>query len=172
MANRAANESRTDEFDKQRKDARNEDPMTGQPGAHPAGVGVGAAAGGALAGAAAGAVAGPIGAAVGAVVGGVGGGLAGKAVAEQINPTEELNYWRDNYRTRDYYQQGKPFENYETAYRYGIENSTRYDVDYDAAESRLQSGWNSPNLEWKHASPAVRDAYERARRNRRREVSE
>src|SRR5688572_33242588 len=81
----------------------NPDPITGEPGAHPIGTGLGAAAGGAAAGAAAGAVGGPVGAAVGAIVGGVAGGLAGKGIAEQIDPTAEDAYWRDEYRNRDYY---------------------------------------------------------------------
>ena len=38
-------------------------------------------------------VAGPVGVAVGAIVGAVGGGLAGKAVAEDVDPTIEEDYW-------------------------------------------------------------------------------
>lgn len=75
----------------------NEDPITGEPGAHPVGAGLGAAAGGAAAGAAAGIVAGPVGTVAGAVIGGVAGGLAGKAIAEGIDPTTEEQYWRDEY---------------------------------------------------------------------------
>src|SRR5215211_4289650 len=81
----------------------NEDPITGEHGAHPVGAGVGAAVGGAAAGAAAGMVAGPVGTVAGAVIGGVAGGLAGKAVAEQIDPTVEDHYWRNAYASRDYY---------------------------------------------------------------------
>src|SRR4051794_32509382 len=51
----------------------NQDPITGEPGAHPVGVGVGTAAGGAAAGALGGAAAGPVGAVVGAVAGGLAG---------------------------------------------------------------------------------------------------
>src|SRR5687768_6817048 len=81
---------------------RNEDPITGEPGSHPVGTGLGAAVGGAAAGAAAGAVGGPVGAVVGAVAGGVAGGLGGKALAENIDPTVESEYWRSNYSTRPY----------------------------------------------------------------------
>jgi hypothetical protein len=145
---------------------RNEDPITGEPGAHPVSVGVGTAAGGAAAGAAAGAVAGPVGAAVGAVVGGVAGGLAGKAVGEQIDPTAEETYWRDNYRSRGYVREGETFETYQPAYRYGVESATRHgDRPYGDIETDLRSGWGSyaggSNLDWDRASPAVRDAYER-----------
>lgn len=64
----------------------NNDPITGEPGAHPVGTGLGAGSG-ALAGAGIGLVAGPVGAAVGAVVGAVVGGLAGKEIAENANQT-------------------------------------------------------------------------------------
>ena len=80
----------------------NRDPITGAPGSHPAGIGVGAVAGGRPAGAAAGSVAGPVGTVVGAAVGAVAGGLAGKAIAEQIDPTREDAYWRENYSGRPY----------------------------------------------------------------------
>ena len=56
------------------------DPITGEPGAHPVGVGVGAIGAG-LAGAAIGAIAGPLGALVGAAIGAVAGGIAGHEVA-------------------------------------------------------------------------------------------
>ncbi len=65
---------------------RNEDPITGESGAHPVGVGVGTALGSAATGAAAGMVAGPVGTVAGAVIGGIVGGLAGKGVAENIDP--------------------------------------------------------------------------------------
>ena len=56
------------------------DPITGEPGAHPVGVGVGALSAG-VAGAAIGAIGGPIGVLVGAAIGAIAGGLAGHEVA-------------------------------------------------------------------------------------------
>lgn len=56
------------------------DPITGEPGAHPAAVGVGALGAGA-AGAAIGMIIGPVGAVIGAAVGAVVGGLAGHEAA-------------------------------------------------------------------------------------------
>src|SRR5262245_54217835 len=100
----------------------NRDPLSGEPGAHPVGVGVGAAAGGAAAGALGGAAAGPIGAAVGAVAGAVAGGYAGKEVAESIDPTLESAYWRENYASRPYTDRNMAYEDYEPAYRYGWES--------------------------------------------------
>ena len=69
------------------------DPITGEPGAHPAAVGVGAFSAGA-AGAAIGAIAGPVGMVIGAAIGAFAGGLAGHEVAvsnEDTAPTVDLN---------------------------------------------------------------------------------
>ena len=61
-------------------EANHPDPITGEAGAHPVGVGVGAVGAG-LAGAAIGAIAGPLGALVGAAIGVVAGGIAGHEIA-------------------------------------------------------------------------------------------
>lgn len=106
---------------------RNPDPITGAPGAHPTGVGIGAAAGGAAgvgaaiaAGALTGSVAGPIGTAIGAIVGAVAGGYAGKAIGEAHDPTEDVTYWRDEYRNRPYYRSDYDYDrDLAPAYRYG-----------------------------------------------------
>lgn len=66
-----------------------QDPLSGEIGAHPLGVGLGAIAGGAAIGATAGALAGPAGVVAGAAVGAVTGGLYGKAAAEGLDPTVE-----------------------------------------------------------------------------------
>src|SRR5688572_20826533 len=122
----------------------NRDPITGTPGSHPVGTGVGAVVGGAVAGAATGTVAGPIGSAVGAAIGAVGGGLAGKGIAEQIDPTVEDAYWRDNYSTRPYVDAGAKYDDYGPAYRYGVDAFTRYpDQPYDVVEPRLRDEWDS-----------------------------
>jgi hypothetical protein len=162
MANAEDVDRRTKTAEEIRKEARNEDPISGQPGAHPESVGVGTAAGGALGGALGGAVGGPVGAAIGAVIGGGGGGLAGKAVGEKMDPTVELEYWRENFQTRDY-ATGARFEDFEPAYRYGIDRSTEGGAPtFDKAEAELQRGWSHRSLSWDRARPAVRDAYQRA----------
>jgi len=144
----------------------NRDPISGELGAHPVGTGVGAAVGGAAIGAAAGAVGGPIGAVVGAVAGAVGGGLAGKAVAENIDPTVEEAYWRDNYASRPYATKDATFETYAPAYRYGWESRSRYaDRQFDDVEAELQSDWEKSKaksgLKWDRARLAARDAWHR-----------
>ena len=67
------------------------DPITGEPDAHPVGVGVGALSAGAAGAAAGGLVAGPIGLVIGAAIGAIAGGLVGKEVAEspEISPVSE-----------------------------------------------------------------------------------
>lgn len=151
----------------------NRDPITGAPGSHPIGTGVGAAGGGA-AGAAAGAAIGSVvpgagtvvGGVIGAVVGATGGGLAGKGVAEQVNPTAEDAYWRENYKTRPYYTADSSYDDYAPAYRYGWESRSRYaGRRFDDVESDLSSGWEKAKaksrLGWEKAKMATRDAWDR-----------
>jgi len=147
----------------------NRDPLTDEPGAHPAGTGVGAA-GGALAGGAAGSIAGPIGAAVGGAVGAVVGGLAGKAAGEAINPTAEEAHWRENYSLEPYYEKDRTFDDYAPAYRLGLTGRTRYQGDWETVEPRLASEWDSARagstLDWEKARPASRAAWDRIDTNR------
>jgi hypothetical protein len=147
----------------------NPDPITGEPGAHPVGAGLGAAAGGAAAGAAAGAVAGPVGAAAGAVVGGLAGGLAGKGIAEQIDPTTEDAYWREEYPNREYYDEDVSYDAVAPAYRHGWESRARYDNrSWDEAEPDIRQSWvsspSSRDLAWERARKASKDAWDRIER--------
>ncbi len=143
----------------------NRDPITGEAGAHPAGVGAGAATGG-LAGGAIGAVAGPVGAVIGVVAGSIAGGLAGKGVAESIDPTVEDTYWRGTYHTRPYVNKGETYEVYQPAYRYGWEARRKHQgKTFAQIESDLKSGWGTSRLhsthDWDKARPAVQDAWTR-----------
>jgi uncharacterized protein (TIGR02284 family) len=142
----------------------NRDPITDEPGAHPIGTGVGAT-GGAVAGAAAGSIAGPVGAAVGGVVGAVVGGLAGKAAGEAINPTAEEAFWRENYSKEPYYEQGRSYEDYEPAYRLGLNTRQRYEDPWVAVEPRLSTEWETnrgnSTLNWDRASHASQAAWTR-----------
>lgn len=152
----------------------NRDPLSGAPGAHPVGVGVGAATGGAAAGAATGfavgAVAGPVGMAVGTAigtaVGAIAGGYAGKGIAESINPTAEDAYWRDNYSSRPYVQQGESYDEYRDAYEYGWSSRGQYaDKSWDEAEPSLRSGWEKSKggarRGWDKVKDAVKDSWDR-----------
>ncbi len=143
----------------------NPDPITGEKGAHPVGVGVGSA-GGATVGAVVGSLGGPIGTAVGAAVGGIAGALSGKELAEEVNPTVEDAYWRENYATRPYVTPDSPYSAYQPAYRFGWEGRGRYaTLGWEGAEPRLHADWKRSGgesvLGWEKASPAVRDAWQR-----------
>jgi hypothetical protein len=176
-------ESTTGDRNHEDEHDRNEDPVTGEPGAHPIGSGVGAvvggaggAAAGAAAGAAIGAGGGPIGIAAGVIVGGLVGGLAGKGVAEWINPTEEHAYWREEYRKRDYINNDADYDRYAPAYQYGWESYSRHNLgsdegaagnvtQFEDVESDLGEQWEThrkpDDLSWHEASPAARDAWNR-----------
>src|SRR5487761_1596393 len=113
------------QFNKGQEKSTNSDPITGEPGAHPVGVGLGATGGG-ITGAAIGAAAGPVGAAVGAVAGAIIGGMAGKDIAESYDPTAEDAYWREHFRTRPYVGREDSYERFQPAYRYGWESSLEH----------------------------------------------
>jgi hypothetical protein len=153
--------------DEELKDARNEDPITGEPGSHPVGVGVGPAAG-ATAGGAIGAAGGPVGAAVGAVVGGIAGAAAGKAGGEAVNPTVEDAYWRENHPRQDYASPDDHFDDYGPAYRAGYEGPSRYRTSYDKAEGEISRNWEkdrgSSRWDWDRAKHAVRAGWHRVER--------
>lgn len=150
----------------------NPDPITHAPGAHVLGTSVGAAVGGAAGvagaiatGAVIGSAAGPIGTAAGAAVGAVVGGLAGKAVAEDVNPTVEDEYWREAYATRPY-AHNKSYTEYGPAYRYGWESYSRHKGKrFEEVENELARSWQGAKgksrLVWFDAKEATRDAWER-----------
>lgn len=147
----------------------NPDPITGEPGAHPVGTGLGAAATGAAVGAAAGLAGGPIAGAVGAAIGAVAGGYAGKGIAEEIDPTAEEAYWRDEYPRREYFSEDVGYEEIAPAYRYGWESRSRNrDRSWEEVEPDLARDWGRApgvaSLQWPQARPATRDAWERASR--------
>jgi hypothetical protein len=123
----------------------------------------GGVAGGAAAGAAAGGMSGPVGAAVGAAVGAVAGAVAGRMRAD---PAVEAAYWRDNYSSRPYVSGGTTYDDYEPAYRYGIESYSKYsDLSFDEVEPDLERDWakarGRSSLEWERAKHAARDAWHR-----------
>jgi hypothetical protein len=126
--------------------------------------GTGAAVG-AAGGAAVGAMVGGISPIEGAAVGAVVGGLAGKGVAEQIDPTVEDAYWRDNYSSRPY-ASGASYDDFGPAYAYGVNSYSQYPGrSFDDVESDLSRGWDrtkgQSKLGWEKAKHASRDAWNR-----------
>lgn len=148
----------------------NRDPISGQPGAHPVETGIGAAGVGAVATAVGGVVGGPVGAVVGAVVGSVAGGLAGKGVGEKIDPTVEEDYWRTNYTSRPYIQQGESYDDYAPAYRTGYMGYGSYagrsyhEVEPDLRRDYETNYGQSSNMTWERAKHATKDAWDRVER--------
>ncbi len=147
----------------------NRDPLSGEVGAHPIGVGLGAVAGGMAVGAAVGTVAGPIGTAIGALFGAVAGGLVGKGAAEMVEPTADDAYWRANYAQRAYAaNHAADWDDYEPAYRYGANHYNRnVGRGFDEVEEEMGKNWEtvrgSSTLAWDVARYASADAWERAR---------
>lgn len=132
----------------------------GAPGAHKVETGVGAVAGAVLA------VGGPVGTVIGAIGGAVAGGVAGKAIGEQVNPTAEDAYWRENYSSRPYVTRDATFDDYGPAYRYGVDTAGQYPGrSFDEAEPDLRGGWERARgpsrLSWDHARHATRDSWQR-----------
>lgn len=144
----------------------NLDPITGAPGSHPIGTGIGAVVGGAAAGAVTGTAAGPLGTIVGAALGAIVGGLAGKSVAETIDPTSEVAYWRDTFTERSYASNGDRFDDFAPAYGYGITAFQRYPGRrFDELDVELSREWRAARgastLEWERAREAALDAWVR-----------
>jgi hypothetical protein len=176
--NAKTDSQRASSTDKTASRDANLDPLTGEPGAHPVGAGVGAAAGTA-AGAAAGAAGGPVGVAIGALIGGVAGGLVGKGVAENIDPTAEEAFWRENH-ARQNYARGRDYAAFEPAYRAGVSGFTqgrtfeeqeeelrrRYEEDISRDVESRRDDSTALQLEWEEARHATRAAYDRLSTNR------
>ncbi len=134
-----------------------------------------AATGGAIAGATAGALgglaAGPLGSVVGATAGAVAGAAAGASTggSAEVDTAPHEAWWREHYLQRPYVRQGARYEDYETAFRYGIREYMRSDHPrtWDEVNEELGLGWDdargASRLRWEEAEPAVRDAWERMR---------
>jgi hypothetical protein len=132
---------------------RNEDPLTGAPGAHPAAAGTGAILGG------------PVGAAAGAsmVAGAVAGGLIGKMTGEAIDPTIEDAYWRERH-PFETHAEGRPYEEFEPAYRSGYEGFSRHGGEkFSDVEADIQKDYEShkATVPWDKARPASAAAWRR-----------
>lgn len=92
---------------------------------------------------------------------------AGRATAEEFDPIVEDAYWRENYSLREYYQKGRDYSYYQSAYRYGWESRklTPGHASFEDSEHRLQRHWvdrrGESQLTWEEARPAARDAWNR-----------
>ena len=83
-----------------------------------------------------------------------------------INPLVEDTYWRLNYKTRPYFKSGRPYADFQPAYRYGWESARRYaGRRFEEVEVELEHGWNQTagRLSWSESREATRDAWTRVR---------
>ena len=94
------------------------------------------------------------------------GGLIGTGAGEELNPTVEASYWRENYRNEPYYDSRYTFEDYLQAYHVGyacrLDNP---DTDWTQVEAELQSDWErnerQSQLPWQEAKHAIHAAWDR-----------
>ncbi len=124
----------------------------------------GGVAGGAAAGAVVGGMTGPAGAAVGAVVGAVAGAVVGRNTT--VDAAAEDTYWRDNYASRPYVKGGTSYDEYQPAYRHGVDAHAKYpNRSFDDIEPELSRDWatarGKSSMEWENAKHATRDAWTR-----------
>jgi hypothetical protein len=92
-----------------------------------------------------------------------------KATAPAFDVEAEENYWRENYANAIYVVIGENYADYEPAYRYGWEATSRYvDLDWEDIEEQMERGWEdrrgASRLPWTRAKHAVRDAWDRVKR--------
>jgi hypothetical protein len=101
-------------------------------------------------------------------VGVVAGAAAGKGVAERIDPTGEAEYWREEYRNRDYVKSDYDYErDYAAAYGLGLQAREQYPTrSWEESETELSRDWGTrrgdSRLEWEDARLAARDSWQRA----------
>ena len=81
-------------------------------------------------------------------------------------PVREAEYWREAHTREPYYEQGRSFEDYSTAYELGWVSCNRYGGDFEPAERVLANDWpvckGVSTLSWEQALPAARAAWQRA----------
>lgn len=162
---RSTNEPRPDE---------DKDSLVGVP-SHPLAAVAGAVAAGGATGAVVGTAAGPVGTAIGAVVGAVAGALGGDAVASSVEQATDEAHWRREFARRPYVKAGSRYEDYGPAYAFGEDlGRRRPDARFDELDAELEAEWIAmragSRLEWVEARHAAREAWERHREPRARDL--
>jgi hypothetical protein len=85
---------------------------------------------------------------------------------DEIDPTTEDAYWRENYRQRAYVPPGDAYDPYDAAYRTGYENYNRFrGRSFDDVEAELRKDYErrsgGAGFTWERAKDAARDAWQR-----------
>lgn len=132
-----------------------------------------AATGGAIAGAAAGAIGGTAAGPIGSLVGAVGGAIAGAAAGASTGDADSLDtrefeaWWREHFAERPYVHAGSRYDDYASAYRFGIRHyaQTDHPRSWEQVCNELRHYWaqerGGSRMSWDDAMPAVRDAWRR-----------
>lgn len=76
------------------------------------------------------------------------------------------SFWRENYRSRPYTDQGRDFEHYRSGYKYSYDSAGRIGRRrWDEAEPDLRRGWDDyegrGESTWDQVKDSVRDAWDR-----------
>jgi uncharacterized protein (TIGR02271 family) len=79
------------------------------------------------------------------------------------------SYWRQNYASAPYYDAGRSFDDYQGAYRTGVEGYSRHQgKSFDQVENELRNDYErhrgSSSLTWEKAKAAARAAWDRVER--------
>jgi uncharacterized protein (TIGR02284 family) len=81
-------------------------------------------------------------------------------------PSSEVDYWRESYSREPYYESGRGFEDYGTAYEIGWVGGSVYGGEFEAADRVMANDWTVrkgvSTLSWDQARPAARAAWQRA----------
>jgi hypothetical protein len=90
--------------------------------------------------------------------------------ARAINLSEEEAYWKEKYKTRPYYNEGREYDDYALAFHYGWESAAKPENagrKFEEIEPELERNWSSytgsNKSTWQDFKDAIRDAYDRIR---------
>jgi hypothetical protein len=80
--------------------------------------------------------------------------------------SKDESFWRDNYKTRPYFDESRSFEEYRPAYKYGYDSANRIGRrPWNEAEPDLRSGWDRyegrGQSTWEEVKESVKDAWDR-----------
>lgn len=81
---------------------------------------------------------------------------------------QEDRYWRENFSSRPYASEGRNYDDYRPAYRFGTESASRHQGrDWNEAEPELRRDWENyehrgeSRSTWDEVKDAARDAWDR-----------
>jgi len=96
------------------------------------------------------------------------GGAYADTLRDKIDYNAEEEYWRTNFASRPYYNEGTSFIEYKPAYRHGADAYSKYPgKTWDQTESEIANEWDrvkgTSSLTWEKAKLAARAGWERVK---------